>query len=394
MLVTIGRFLNSDDSSTGHVQVVDNANLAKIHNWQELEKLRHRFNVSNTNRNREKGLVVKNCSMLLDRSNCSWNKRGFLIDPFSVKHLIQNTKLCKDRDIRVLIVIYSSVENYIKRKRIRQTWGDRNHQANKRTAFLFLLAKSTNYNISDSALLGESQLYGDIIQLDMTENIPNLTYKGLCALKWIKDNCNHVEYIVKTEDFFLVNTLAVYKEINKIHPFGFNDSNSLGIQCQIQKHSLVMRTGKWAVDNDHYTSSYYPPYCLGTGYIMTYNAMLSVYNASFQASFLPVDDIFMTGILPYLAGNIQFHDMQYHHLHNQKDTDIVVNFLSATLDKYMFLHGGSRDKDFEVVWDQIQRTKNQVDNTSFSGLIFVFYLLLIVLFAFRKILEVVCKILK
>ena len=64
----------------------------------------------------------------------------------------------------------------------------------------------------------------------------------------------------------------------------------------------VQRNGDWAVKESLYPYDVYPPYMSGTSYIFSLQAALKVVLQSAIIPMIPVEDAFITGILPQMTG--------------------------------------------------------------------------------------------
>ena len=52
---------------------------------------------------------------------------------------------------------------------------------------------------------------------DWLDAYKNLTYKGIMAMKWIKDYCNDVKFILKIDDDVVVNTFKLINHLEILH---------------------------------------------------------------------------------------------------------------------------------------------------------------------------------
>lgn len=105
------------------------------------------------------------------------------------------------------MAVISAPEFFQKRQTIRNTWARlltlQSAFFNLR-GFAFIVGRSTNQSI-EKRLKEESFQYGDLIQVDITDNYYNLTLKVAGFLNWIYINCGKVDFVLKADDDVYVN---------------------------------------------------------------------------------------------------------------------------------------------------------------------------------------------
>ncbi|XP_013170723.1 PREDICTED: beta-1,3-galactosyltransferase 5-like [Papilio xuthus] len=164
---------------------------------------------------------------------------------------------------------------------------------------IFLLAKIPKKEkyITQEAINNESDIFGDLLQGDFTEDYRNLTHKHLMGLQWASTFCN-TSFILKVDDDIVFNLNQTYNFITKI-----KDEKNLLIGYMLN-NTLPRRSkqNKWYVTQEEYSGNIYPPYLSGWYYIMSSNiASLITREAPYHYQFW-IDDIFVTGILSEFLG--------------------------------------------------------------------------------------------
>lgn len=135
----------------------------------------------------------------------------------------------------------------------------------------------------------------------------NLSYKGVAALQWITDHCDHAKYIMKTDDDVFVNMFALLKHLSDLYVHGYRLRL---IACLVFWHMHVMRDGQWGIPIQDMPDDLYPPYCSGMGYVFSTDVAVALYRVSFYVNFFWVDDAFISGFLPRgLGGAVNHSDM-------------------------------------------------------------------------------------
>ncbi|KAM5146750.1 beta-1,3-galactosyltransferase 4-like [Mantella aurantiaca] len=194
----------------------------------------------------------------------------------------------------LLILVSSAASHRDRRDAIRQTWGSLSSATASSSLTLFVLAVS-NKPEERSALEHEAVTHGDIIQANFTDSYRNLTLKTLTGLAWTFQKCQGAQFVLKTDDDVFINTpalLTFLKEQHGIRYFG-----------RINWHAAALRDP----ENRHYTShelypsDYFPPYCSGVGYILSYGAVGHILQEAGNGPWLSIEDVYI-GILAKAAG--------------------------------------------------------------------------------------------
>lgn len=135
----------------------------------------------------------------------------------------------------------------------------------------------------------------------------NLSYKGVAALQWITDYCDHAQYIMKTDDDVFVNMFALLKHLSDLYVHGFRLRL---FACLVWWRMHVLREGQWGIPVEVLPDKLYPPYCSGMGYVFSTDVAVAMYHVSFYVKFFWVDDAYISGFLPHaLGGAVNHSDM-------------------------------------------------------------------------------------
>lgn len=92
----------------------------------------------------------------------------------------------------------------------------------------------------------ENEAYDDVIVEDFRDTYNNLTIKSLMLLKWVKNNCNSTNYVMKTDDDVYINMKNLAQLINST-PEAYSDSVLCG-RLLCNSKPIVDPTNKWLVD--------------------------------------------------------------------------------------------------------------------------------------------------
>lgn len=205
---------------------------------------------------------------------------------------------CANGSPIVLILVHSAPKNAHKRNVIRETWGQ--HDARAR---LYFLLGAVGTAPAQAKLHRENQQYNDIIQGNFIDSYRNITYKHIMALKWFVYNCQHVKYLLKTDDDVFVNTPAIYGFLGG--GGGGGGSGDAGSRehsflfCRRLEGSRIKRTyrSKWRVSTKELAGWYYPPYCPGFSVVYSADVVHRLYREAQQTPYFWIDDVHVTGTL-------------------------------------------------------------------------------------------------
>lgn len=144
-------------------------------------------------------------------------------------------------------------------------------------------------------MLSEAQKHGDIVVEDFIDDYTNLTLKSVFMLKWVVNHCSSVPFVLKTDDDMLINVQGLLKELNKDM---YKPSQPM-IIGRIQEGTMPFRSrsSKWYLPSWLYPEKILPTFAAGTGYVMTQRAVADIYSKSLDVPLLPLEDVFITGVV-------------------------------------------------------------------------------------------------
>ncbi|XP_062983767.1 beta-1,3-galactosyltransferase 5-like [Elgaria multicarinata webbii] len=195
---------------------------------------------------------------------------------------------CNRKSPFLVILVTSEIGQAKARMAIRVTWGKERVIADKLIVTYFLLG--TNLWAHDRIVVTtENLIYKDIIQKDFGDTYYNLTLKTLMGLEWIHKYCPQSTFVMKTDSDMFVNTYYLTELLLKI-----NKTTRL-FTGLIKNHDLPIRDpySKWFVSKEDFPGRKYPPFCSGTGYILSTDVASQVYIVSNKVPFLMLEDVFV-----------------------------------------------------------------------------------------------------
>jgi hypothetical protein len=208
-----------------------------------------------------------------------------------VKYNAKSTS-CRDhgQSLDLLIMIPSKITNFKQRTAIRKSWLS-TAKTNHSIRHFFVLGKSDNvfYNAIAST---ESNIFNDIIRLDMTDNDENETLKSIRILEWVHMNCANVKYLLNIKDDIFLNVNSLLKYLKRSKPVNAvsgcrQDGTQISHLPSVKKHDSSLMTG---VDFSHLM------YIRGSAYLISGDIITKLYLATQRVPVFSSEDIYITGL--------------------------------------------------------------------------------------------------
>lgn len=207
---------------------------------------------------------------------------------FNFSYMLKEENVCavnRNGEFPELIILISSISNHFtERTLIRNTWGS--IAKGDRVRYIFVLGCAS---VEESVILKlsrESQTHHDIIQGSFEETYTNLPYKTMFSLAFAVKFCPGVKYVMKTDDDMFINIANLLHVLQKTNM----DKTIIG-DC-IQSASVIRNPfSKWRISYSVYKNNKYPPFCSGTGYVMTTKTASLLTKQARNIPFIPLEDI-------------------------------------------------------------------------------------------------------
>ena len=205
---------------------------------------------------------------------------------------IANEERCptRGRHLRLVILITTAPAHERQRQAIRLTWGGAVAQR-RDVALLFFLGR-TNETVQ-RAVDAEQEIYGDIVQGNFVDAYGNLTLKSAAMLEWLDTFCPEVRMIFKTDDDMFINTDNLLKFVN-VHS---KDTNKLFGRVVHRWPPGRVRKSKYFISFEAFPGKILPDFATGPAYVVTGDLVKSLYHATLDAKFLPLEDVLVTGVV-------------------------------------------------------------------------------------------------
>lgn len=249
------------------------------------------------------GFIARKLSIPTDFNVYPSNDTRIFVYPQArFNYSINNPKTCSSENVFLLIAVKTLPSHTEQRTAIRKTWGSstREFYSTGRVKVLFIMGLESSYD--NELLQQENEIHKDIIQIGFVDTFHNLTVKLISQFKWAVQHCNRARYVMTTDD-------DVYVNINNLLQY---------LQCQSPSQLFVgcMHTGaapirnpasKYYVMHSVYPGLYYPDYCTGSGYVLSFDALRNLYRHALYVPMLYIDDVH-SGILANAVGLSPIHN--------------------------------------------------------------------------------------
>ncbi|KZS16568.1 Uncharacterized protein APZ42_017163 [Daphnia magna] len=153
----------------------------------------------------------------------------------------------------VFLAIISGAGNFEKRNVTRHLWpkhlkAEQDKGLMGVAGFAFILGKPDK-NETQKQIEEESQMYGDIIQIEMVDTYRNLSLKVAALFNWLHiQNCSKVDFLFKVDDDVYVNVRNLVQFIQS-QPRHDTNLKSLDIQLNIFTHTEATISFKKTADS-------------------------------------------------------------------------------------------------------------------------------------------------
>ncbi|CAF0820712.1 unnamed protein product [Rotaria sordida] len=261
----------------------------------------------------------------------------------------------------LLIAILSRASNVHIREAIRSTWGASRTYNGIDIRLTFIVG------VDDGMLKQielEQTIYHDVVQINLPENYPIVSYKELATLCWSKYYCSNIQYVFKADEDIHLNTPLLTRIIAELMR---NESlPQIPIMYGWFRHkSRVDRHGRYLITEEEYPGFYYPPYTFGIGYLLTQAGRDNLCTGAQRPHPVTrVGDAYITGILRdhAMVQYARFVDMHYIysttfnglHCHEYFIYDPKLLICMSSL------HSGTNDvaDEYVLVWSALYKDKD------------------------------------
>ncbi|XP_064608347.1 beta-1,3-galactosyltransferase 1-like [Liolophura sinensis] len=240
--------------------------------------------------------------------------------PYFEGYIIENKDICKNQRVDILIYMHSEVSHFSSRTILRETWAGLNNFKDIRVKTVFFLGDAAHPEDGPGVGL-EQSTYNDIVQGDFVDVFTNLGIKAVMVSQWISRHCAHARYVIKVDDNIF---LDIFRVTELFIPQIWHSPTTLMCHFQKGESRKIQRDphNRWYVPVHLLANkTYYPEFCSGYAILMTTDVMPILYQGSFKAPLIAVDDAFLFGLSAPTVKPLKYVDIS-RHLSLQQDVQL------------------------------------------------------------------------
>ncbi|XP_032997697.1 beta-1,3-galactosyltransferase 4 [Lacerta agilis] len=218
---------------------------------------------------------------------------------------------CALRTLFLLVLVASAPDHAARRQAVRDTWGGVLWADGRPTRTLFALGVPSEPSLQ-AALEREAAQHGDLLQGRFLDTYANLTLKTLALLGWAATCCPGASFVVKADDDVFLNLPALARHLGALPspPPPYLGRIHWWVGPNRDPRS------RHHVPAPLYPGDTFPPYCSGTAYVLSGEAVPALLGAARHVPLVPLEDVFVglcarqAGLapqhLPHMAGSDHF----------------------------------------------------------------------------------------
>lgn len=260
-------------------------------------------------------------------------------DNVSQAYPIANPDACRNSDLFLLALVFSSTANVTQRDAVRRTWANQTAIQGFPVKILFFLG-STQTAAAQTALMAESELNGDMVQGHAVadSSLRGPTERTVLALRWVIAFCPVARFVLLTKDSVFINLPAIGGYLLGLH----RHPEDLYLGRVIQRDSPDRDPNSPGyLPPALYPDKYLPEYCEGTAYVLSQDVVRKVYVAS-AAVRAPVPADVFVGLCAQKAGVAPTHSARF-----AGEKHVRYNTCCYS---YLFSSAGMRRHELDAVW--------------------------------------------
>ena len=278
----------------------------------------------------------------------------------------QKNTIMKRQNIDVVIFVKSAVQNFHRRRAIRNTWGGKARLKDVRIKTFFTLGTSHDVDIQNK-VEEEDNKFRDLIQGDFTEAYFNNTIKTLMSFQWAYTFCDNSKFYFFVDDDYYVsikNLLLFLKNPSKYEEYAMIENHETR---NAYKNDIIRQTDLYSSEKDLYAGfvcfvppvrdksskffitfeeyqyNMFPPFINAGAYVISNKTMKKLFLASHFVKLFRFDDVYM-GILVKKCGITPFHSKRFWRFREDRSIEDL-NFTIAS-------HEFHNTKELEDIWLQ------------------------------------------
>ncbi|KAH7971147.1 hypothetical protein HPB49_019504 [Dermacentor silvarum] len=247
-------------------------------------------------------IYVRNHSRYQIRLSSSSARCGVANKGLAFSYVTHTAKFCQSADngTTLLIGVLSSTDNFEARAAIRDTWGG--IALKMGFVVVFLLGNTLDQGVQRK-VLAERNIHGDIVQGDFVDSYRNLTYKTVMLIRWAREKCSEVNFVLKIDDDMLLSVWDLAVAVNNLEGIKRTMWGELYRGASPNRNVA----SKWYVSRKEYAPDTYPAFLSGTGYLISGDSIAILEEFINDECFFPLEDIYLTAIVAERAQVSRLH---------------------------------------------------------------------------------------
>ncbi|XP_073493963.1 beta-1,3-galactosyltransferase 9 [Phyllobates terribilis] len=223
----------------------------------------------------------------------------------SRSYVISNSQRCVDRNVFLLMVIFSSPENRMRRERIRQTWGKATWLQGFWVTRVFMPGRPQRLT-AQYGLLNEYDLHQDLVQGRFLDP-HNDTLKAAMMMEWVVTFCPDARFILKADEYVFVNVESLSRYL-----LGLELRTGDVYMGRVIHHARPDRDPRSLsfVPLTSYSETFYPDYCSGSAMVISKGVTRRMYLVSAQVPVAVPSEVFI-GLCAQQAGALPLHSSRF-----------------------------------------------------------------------------------
>ncbi|KAI9513898.1 hypothetical protein NQZ68_038672 [Dissostichus eleginoides] len=250
--------------------------------------------------NTKASVVTQQLAKTIPPSPVPYKSPGlYLVEyPYKYGFIINEPKTCEQQKPFLVLMVPVALHNRAHRDIIRSTWGGESLVLGKVVKLFFLLGLQTGEGVQQlqDQLLQESREHHDLLQSDFLDCYKNLTIKTMVMLEWLDSHCSITSYAMKIDSDMFLNVPRLVHMLSSAPKTNY-------MTGLVARGAAVLRgpRSKWFVPVELYSSSVYPRYALGLGYVLSIDLPKKLILASRHVKAIYIEDVYLGLCMQYLG---------------------------------------------------------------------------------------------
>ncbi|KAM6184250.1 beta-1,3-galactosyltransferase 9 [Erethizon dorsatum] len=260
-------------------------------------------------------------------------------------YVLNQPEVCKEKNIFLLSLVFSSPENRTRRDLIRKTWGNVMSVQGHPILTLFALGMPVLVT-TQKEIDKESHKNNDIIEGIFLDSSENQTLKIMAMAQWAVTFCPNALFILKVDEDMFINlpTLVGYLLNLKEH------LEDIYVGRVIHQDTPNRDpNSQELVSLSEYPETYYPDYCSGEAFIMSQGVARMMYVVFKEVPIMVPADVFV-GICAKTIGIKPIHSSRFSGRRHIR--------YNRCCYKFIFTSSEIIDAEMPLAWEEINDGKD------------------------------------